>query len=50
MLGYLTELSYCFRLMIMCFVCHTCMRAEFEGKLRTARKKDPAFVIDAWLL
>ena len=30
--------------------CHTCMRAEFEGKLRTARNKDPAFVIDAWLL
>ena len=28
--------------------CHTCMRAEFEGKLRTARNKDPAFVIDGY--
>ena len=26
-------------------LCLTCMRAEFEGKLRTARNKDPAFVI-----
>ena len=24
------------------------MRAEFEGKLRTARNKDPAFVIDGY--
>ena len=33
------------RLMIK-VLCHTCMRAEFESKLRTARKKEPAFVID----
>ena len=30
-------------------LCHTCMmRAEFEGKLRTARNKDPVFVIDGY--